>query len=248
MQKPYCLLFLLCTAIILNGCKKQTDSFTSSPLTNYYPLQPGKYITYDLDSTIFINFGQRDTVIKYQAQDVVDEKITDNLGRPAYRVIRYIRKNASQSWSPNNTFMVVPTDNTIEVVEDNLRFQKLKLPITNGFSWKGNSFVDTYSLNSDIKYLDDWDYTYDSVNVPLSIGTYNFDSTIKVFQRDEFLGQNPGDPGTQYAEKNYGVEKYAKSVGLIYKEFIHWEYQGSQPGKPAYYLGYGIKLSIIDHN
>jgi hypothetical protein len=248
MRKPYCLLLILCSGILLNGCKKQTESFTSAALSDYYPLQPGKYITYDLDSTVFINFGQNDTIIKYQVQDVADSQITDNTGRPAYRIIRYIRKDASQSWSPNNTFMVVPADNSIEFVENNLRFQKLKLPVNEGFSWKGNSFIDTYSLNSEVKYLADWDYTYDSVNVPLTVGTLNFDSTIKISQRDEFLGQDPNLPGTQYAEKNYGVEKYAKSIGLIYKEFIHWEYQGEQPGKPGYYLGYGIKLSITDHN
>jgi len=248
MQKPYCLLLIVCTTIAFNSCKKQTDNFSSPALTSYYPLQVGKYITYQLDSTVFINFGQRDTIISYQVQDIIDAEITDNLGRPAFRVIRYIRKNSTDSWTPNNTFMVVPTDNSVEFIENNLRFQKLKLPVKDGFSWKGNSFIDTYSLNSEVKYLDDWDYTYDSVNVPLTIGTQNFDSTLKVSQRDEFLGQDPGEPGTQYAEKNYGVEKYATNVGLVYKEFIHWEYQGAQPGKPAYYLGYGIKLTIIDHN
>lgn len=248
MRKPYCLLLLLCTIIFFNACKKETDKFTSASISDYYPLTVGKSATYNLDSTVFINFGQRDTIIRYQVQDVVDALITDNSNRPAYRVIRYIRKNSSQAWSANNTFMVVPTSNSIEFVENNLRFQKLKLPVKDGFSWKGNSFIDTYSLNSEIKYLEDWDYTYDSVNVPLAIGGLNFDSTITVLQRDEFLGQDPAIQGTQYAEKNYGVEKYAKSVGLIYKEFIHWEYQGAQPGKDAYYVGYGIKLSIIDHN
>ena len=39
-----------------------------------------------------------------------------------------------------------------------------------------------------------------------------------------------------------------KGIGLIYREFLHWEYQGAQPGRPAYYLGYGVKLTMIDHN
>jgi hypothetical protein len=247
MIKPYRLLLFVSLVAALNACKKQ-DTFSSPKLTNYFPLVPGKHITYNLDSTVFINFGQRDTVISYQVQDVVDSQITDNTGKAAFRIIRYIRKNPADSWTPNNTFMVIPTDNSIDVVEDNLRFQKLKLPINNGFSWKGNSYIDTYSLTSDVKYLDDWDYTYDSVNVPLTIGTLSFDSTLKVMQRDEFLGQDPSDPTTQYAERNYGVEKYASGVGLIYKEFLHWEYQGAQPGKPAYYLGYGVKLTIVEHN
>jgi hypothetical protein len=157
---------------------------------------------------------------------------------------RFIRKNASQSWAPNNTFMAVPTESSVEFVENNLRYIKLKIPITEGFSWHGNSYIDTYSLNSDLKYLADWDYTYDSVNAPLNLGAVALDSTIKVAQRDEFLGQDPNDPNTQYAEKNYSVEKYAKDIGLVFKEFIHWEYQGVDKS----YSGYGVKLTMIDHN
>ena len=207
-------------------------------------MQVGKYITYDLDSTVFINFGQRDTVVKYQVQDRIDSQIVDNTGRPAFMIHRFIRKNATQSWLPNNTFMVVPTQNSIEFVENNLRYIKLQLPIREGFTWNGNSYIDTYSLNSDLKYLADWEYTYDSVNVPLNLGNLNIDSTIRVAQRDEFLGQDPSDPGTQYAEKNYSVEKYAKSIGLVFKEFIHWEYQGVDKS----FSGYGIKLTMTDHN
>jgi len=248
MRKPYLAALILLTAFALSACKKQNSNFTSAQLTDFLPSIVGKYITYNLDSTIYINFGQKDTIINYQVQDRVDAQITDNLGRPAFRIIRYIRKNATQGWTGNNTFMVVPTANTIEFIENNLRFQKLKLPINNGFSWKGNSFIDTYSLASDVKYLDDWDYTYDNVDGSTTLGTVVIDSTLTVNQRDEFLGQSPTLPGTQYAEKNYSVEKYAKKIGLIYKEFLHWEYQGPQPGRASYYVGYGVKLTMIDHN
>lgn len=239
---------LIVTQIILVSCKKQSDQFNLTPLDSYYPLVVGKYITYNLDSTIYINFGQKDTTIHYQAQDRVDAEVKDNLNRKGFRVVRYLRTGPDHEWVPNNTFLVIPTENTIEFTEDNLNYQKLKLPVYAGFSWKGNSFIDTYSLNSEVKFLDDWDFTYDSVNVPLTIGGVVFDSTIKVYERDEFLGQDPKLPGTQFAEKNFSVEKYGKNVGLIFKEFLHWEYQGGQPGRQPYYTGYGIKLKITDHN
>lgn len=247
MQKGTSFAVVLSILIVLISCKKN-DSFTSAPLSDYYPLQPGKYITYQLDSTVFISFGTRDTVIRYQVQDRVDAQITDNTGRPAYRVLRFIRKNESQPWTPGNTFMVVPTGNSIEYIENNLRYVKLQLPIVQDFTWKGNGYIDASSINSEVRYLDDWDYMYDSVNVPLSLGSLVIDSTIKVAQRDEFLGQDPNEPGTQYGERNYSVEKYAKGIGLVYKEFIHWEFQGAHPPADASYTGYGVKLSITDHN
>lgn len=242
------LLILCCSGLLIVGCKKQDDNFSTAPLSDYYPLKTGKVITYRLDSTVFINFGAKDTIITYQVQDRVDSQITDNLGRKAFRIIRFIRRDSSQAWTPNNTFMAVPTASSIELIENNLRFLKLVSPIKEGVKWKGNSFIDTYSLNSDVKYLDDWDYLYDSINIPLTLKGIRYDSTINVRERNEFLGQDPHLPGTQYAEKNYSVEKYAKGIGLIYREFLHWEYQGAQPGRSAYYLGYGVKLTILNHN
>jgi hypothetical protein len=244
---PKYLIGLFFVSLFSVSCKKEKDSFSSASVNDYFPLQVGKYITYNLDSTVFINFGERDTIISYQAQDRVDAQITDNLGRPGYRIIRYIRKDSFEDWVPNNTFMIIPGFNSLEYVENNLRFLKLEVPIKQDFSWKGNSYIDTYSVNSDLKYLDDWDYVYDSVDVPLTINSLSFDSTIKVFERDDYNGSDPSDPTTGYADKTYAYEKYAKGVGLIYREFLHWEYQGCVCPEHGY-KGYGVKLSIIDHN
>src|SRR5665213_1018772 len=149
------LIGFFCISVLMISCKKENEIFTSESVNDYYPLQVGKYITYNLDSTIYLAFGARDTIVSYQAQDRVDAQITDNLGRPAYRIIRYIRKDSSEDWVPNNTFMAISTFNSLEYVENNLRFLKLEVPIKQDFSWKGNSYIDTYSLNSDQQFLDD---------------------------------------------------------------------------------------------
>lgn len=247
MIKNIFAIFCLSIIFLLTSCKKKVDSFSSASLKDYYPLEVGKYITYDLDSTVYTNFGQTEKDIKYQVQDRVDAQITDNNGAIAYRILRFIRQDSTLEWSSDNTFMVVPAENSVDLVENNLRFQKLKLPINNGFSWKGNSYLptDPYPLfDFASAFSEDWDYTYDSVNVPLTLGSLTFDNTIKVQQQDESLGEDPGDPNTKYAERTYAFEKYAKGVGLIYKEFLHWEYQGSSQS----YTGYGVKFTMTDHN
>src|SRR5687768_3081360 len=103
----------------LFSCKKSIEEFSTTPANEYAPAVVGKYIIYNLDSTVFINFGKKDTVIKYQVRDMVDAQVTDNSGRPALRIIRSIRKNAGQAWSGNNTFLLVPGTNTVEFVENN---------------------------------------------------------------------------------------------------------------------------------
>ena len=58
---------------------------------------------------------------------------------------------------------------------------------------------------------------------------------------------NPGDPNS-YSEINNGSEKYAKGIGMVYRDFLHVEYQPPTPGRGAYRLGYGVRLTMIDHN
>ena len=249
MRKLF-LLSITATLIIFSSCKKDPENYEMASLSDYYPTIVGKYVVYKLDSLTYVNFGAKDTTISYQVKHYVDALITDNLGRPAYRIIRSIRKLPTDPWMPDNTFMAVVTDNAVEFTENNLRYIKLKRPIRDGFSWRGNSYIDTKSLNSDFKYLDEWDYTYDSVNVKTTVGAYTLDSTLKVVQKeDEILG-NPSDPNA-FSERNYSWEKYAKGIGLVYRKFLHSEYQPpTTPGANGKYaLGsYGITMTMIDHN
>ena len=179
---------------------------------------------------------------------MVDAQLTDNTGRPAFRIIRFIRKTAAANFISDATFMATNTGNGLEVVENNQRFIKLKAPLRNFYKWRGNAFIDTYSINSEVKYLDDWEYTYDSVNVQLKVGTFTLDSTLRVDQRDEVIG-NPNDRNS-YSEINYGMEKYAKGIGLVYRKFFHNEYQPPTPGQGGRFVdgSYGITLTMIDHN
>lgn len=242
-------LFLLCSSIFLfSACEKETEELSTSTIQDYNPLVVGKYITYKLDSLVYTSFGTSSTIKTYQVKLAVDAAITDNLGRPSYRIIRYRRNTAAQPWVADNTFMATNTGNGLEFVENNLRFLKLRTPMRDFYSWKGNSFLDTYSINSDIKYMDDWDYIYDSVNVPLTIGSFSLDSTLKVDQRDEVIG-NPLDPNS-YSEINYGMEKYAKGIGLVYRRFFHSEYQPPTPGQGGRIVdgSYGVTMTMIDHN
>ena len=243
--------FILLTAVVIisfSACKKSSEDFQTAGLSVYFPLAVGKYITYNIDSTIYTNFGTSIEVHSYQVKYQTDSLITDNLGRPAYRIIRYIRNNATGPWLSDATFMAINDIYTLEFVENNYRFVKLHLPVRNNYSWKGNSFIDTYSLNSEVKYLDDWDYMYDSVGVQQQVGSFTLDNCLVVNQRDEEIG-NPQDPNS-YSEINIGQEKYAAGIGMVYRHFFHSEYQPPVPGLGGFFVtgSYGITLTMIDHN
>lgn len=243
-NKWFIVFYLLTINLCLTSCNK-SETLITAALSDYYPLQTGKYITYQLDSLVYLSFGTRDTTISYQVKYVTDTEIIDNLGRPAYRIYRYIRKNETNSWTPEGTCMAVIADNGFEYTENNLRFIKLKEPFKDYFSWKGNSFIDTYSANSMFRYLDNWDYTYTNSGLPDIVGNYSLENTVTVNQRDEIIG-DPNDP-SGYSEINFGQEKYAKGIGMVYRKLFHSEFQ---PGNGGYFAdgSYGVTYTMIDHN
>jgi hypothetical protein len=255
MKKILGYTLILSTAIILYSCNKKDTSLNPTQLIEYMPLQPGKYIHYRLDSMRFIDFGQRDTVVSYDAKDVIDGEVTDNLGRQTFRVVRYLRDLSStndEDYVAKLTYFVTPTRESIEVQEENLKFQKLRLPVNNGFNWHGNSFLPAtpyfelfqFSNDEDINL---WDYTYSNVNEQATINDNIYDSTVTVQQVAD-SSNVPIEFPEGLAYRNYWTETYAKNIGLIYKEVVMWEYQPPNSGNPGFRSGFGLKLSIIDHN
>lgn len=248
MKRTTLLTGMVALVFSLGSCKKEKDEVVTASIEDYSPFTVGKYITYQLDSLVTVNFGAATEVRTYQVKYVVDAAITDADDRPSFRIIRYMKKPGN-TWQSDATFLATPTSQGLEFVENNLRYIKLRLPIRNGYNWPGNTHIDTYSITSEVKYLADWDYTYDSVGVAATVGAYNLEDVIKIDQRDEIIG-NPSDPNS-YSEINYGMEKYAKGIGLVYRRFLHTEYQpptgGSGGGKFADGT-YGVTLTMIDHN
>lgn len=247
-------LFLL-MAFAAGACKKQTATVDSLPLNDYYPLQVGKFIRYQLDSTLYINFGQRDTIVSYDAKDVVDAEITDNQGRPGYRVIRYLRSLNSTNeadYRPALTYLVTPTREQVDVMEDNLRYQKLRLPVTQGFTWKGNAYLPAtpfyglYEFSND-EDMDLWDYSYQQANESVELGGNVYDNTVSVLQVADSANV-PIEFPEGLAYRNYWMEQYAKGIGLVYKEVVMWEYQPPNSGSPGFVSGFGLKMTITDHN
>ena len=238
---------ILVLTFSLVSCEKKTEDFNSDKLEEYVPTEVGKYIRYRLDSVLYVNFGQKDSTVYYQAKDVVEEAFKDDKDRTSLRVVRYLRDTLeTQAWVPTMTYVITPDRNKVEVVENNLRFIKLILPLTEGSSWKGNTYVNLNSTDPawDFDYLFDWDYTYENMGSDFTVfGGKSIPNTVTINQRDEVIGI-PTDPNG-YSERNFSVEVYAKGIGLVSKNFLHTEYQ---PGNPGYTNGYGIRMKMIDHH
>jgi len=248
MKRIFLGLIVLSSLLVWTGCAKETETLDTASLNDFYPLQVGKTYIYRLDSTVLATFGSALAVKSYQAKDSIESTFTDNQGRLSYRIFRLIRDTAGlKPWQFSATFFVTATPQQVEFVDNNLRFIKLHAPFTEGYSWKGNSYIDTKSLNTTVSYLDEWQYEYRDVSQPYTVFNSRYDTTVTVNQQDETTPSGPFNP-QNYQQRNLGIEVYAKGIGLIYKEFLHWTWQTTPP--PAKYEdgSYGVKLRLISHN
>lgn len=246
-MKYYVAIILVIVTIGFFSCKKSNEDFYPFTIQDYFPLQTGKYITYKLDSLVYIRFGTKDTIRSYQVKFQIDSLINDNLGRPAFRIFKYIRKYSTDSWMPQATLLAINTGNTLELLDDNLRFIKLALPIENDYYWKGNSFIESSSINSDLTFMQNWQYQYSDIGQTIKVGTDSIRNTLVVNQIDEVIGDVKNR--NQYSEVTFSNEKYALGIGMVYKNFLHRVYQPDNNGGGAVEEGsYGVTYTMIDHN
>jgi len=240
----FCAMFV--STILLQGCKKQNATLNLPQLADYYPMQSGKVLIYREDSTHLDVTAMVLLVNSYLIKDSIGTVFNDNTGRPSYPIYRFITDTLSSApWQALYTYYVTATTNNVEVVDDNnLRFIKLVEPLTDSFTWNGNSHIDTKSATSPYQYMDGWNYIYRSVNMPFTVLEGNIDSTVTILQDDNTSPPGPFD-ATNYQQRIYSLEVYGKGIGLIYKNFLYWTWQPQPP--PAQYQtdSYGIVLNLI---
>jgi hypothetical protein len=232
---------------VLHGCKKETETLYLAKPADYYPLVTGKVFIYRLDSTYLDATATQLLVNSYLVEDSIGTVFNDNAGRPSYPVYRFITDTLNSApWQALGTYYITETSQTAEVVDDNnLRFIKLKAPLNEGAAWSGNSYIDTRSATSPYQYMDGWNYTCQNVNMPFTTLKGSLDSTVTVLQVDDTSPPGPFDAAS-YQQRNYSLEVYAKGIGLVYKDFLHWTWQPDPP--PAQYQkdSYGFRLNLID--
>lgn len=232
------------------SCKKEVDVLKPQILTDYYPLKVGNIITYKVDSTVFVNLGTVKTIRSYIMRDRIDSVITDNLGRPSYKVRRSVRSQLDTTkWADTYSYLVTydSTQKRLELVENNLRFIKLASPLSTGVQWNGTSFINSSIV--ELQYLSDWRFVYENVRRPFSVNGISYTESLTVNQRNDSIG-TPTNKNF-YFEKTISKEVYSKSIGLIYKEFLHEAWQPANGSSASGYYepnSYGIKLSILSHN
>jgi len=215
-------IFTIC-GLLQFSCSESTvgEDLTIVKGFNYQPLEIGKYITYELDSIVYRTqtggdcMFMQDSSFHYLREEVVDV-CEDNTGRESFVIERYTRKNLTDPWQVIDVWSTTMTNSQVERVEENLRFIKMVFPVSEGVNWDGNSFFQDTSViigGEVIDFYKHWsnEYEYGTIDVAEEINGIMFDSVATVIQ---------SAPSENKLNHRSSIEKYARGVGLIYKEML----------------------------
>jgi hypothetical protein len=189
----------------LTFCKKKTEEVPDVGY-NYAPVTLGKYVIYDVDSTVYDDFNNDTTYFKYRIKEKLEEEFTDNEGRPAIKLVRYVKKYSplisydNMAWTLKDVWMLNKSNTTYEVVEEDVRLVKLIFPVKVDATWNGNAQ----------NILGEREYLYKSFDQQEAVNGTTFENVLFVEQKD--------DKSKNAIHREYFIEKYARNVGLVYKE------------------------------
>lgn len=237
------LLMAFALIIVVQSCKKADDKPTPYPENEaYFPLEVGKWVVYEVDSTIWDDTFCIERFYHYQIQHRVADTFTDEMGRLSYRVDRLIRRFPEEPWQEMDVFYATNTGTNIEVIYDQLRFVKMAFPIAERLNWEGNTYIE--SNDPEFSFYKDWIYEYRDYEDAFNTGFKVFDNTVKVLQIDQATS-DPELYEEEFASRTKSMEVYAKGVGMVYREFIRWTYD---PMTTKCRKGTGVVMRAVDHN
>jgi hypothetical protein len=217
MSNSYGFLRLLLAASVFGlclmpSCKKDNGNYAINYQNNYFPLDSGNYIIYNVDSITY-NYNQlsyeRDTV-RFQWMRVVGDTFYDNQNRLSYKIYIYRRPDSTYSnWTIDRVWYATPATTNMQLIEDDLRFIKLIFPPALNETWGGNLYVPA-TANDQYSVFQNWNYYYENTDTTYIMNGLTFNNSLVVSEVNQ---QN-------LINKTLRTEVYVQNVGMIYEE---WE-------------------------
>jgi hypothetical protein len=183
------------------------ESPNAIPGQEYFPLQTGSFIIYDVDSTRIIQ--NVSTGYKFQLRVSVVDSFKNAEGNITYLLQREKRDDATTPWKAAGTWSAYKSVQQAVVTEGTVSYVKLAFPTSIGTGWNGNALnnlggEDACSNNSKCDH-----YLVTEMN----------DEIIVVTQEDR------DDP----IMLDKRIEQYSKNTGLTYKESTTLRYCTGDP-------------------
>lgn len=165
---------------------------------DYFPIEIQKEKNFLVTNIIHNSFG-KDTS-SYYLKEIITESFIDLEGDTAYRIQRYWRTDTTQTYEIKDVWVVKKSENSIQQLEENIRFTKLIFPINKNSFWNGNAF-------NNLGYQE---YSVQSIHTDFNLNNLTFDSCVSINQNYK----------SNLLEYENSQEIYSLGLGLVYKEVI----------------------------
>lgn len=205
--------YLVVLSLFFQSCRKsETEDLTTDFGYQYFPLETGLEYIYRVDSIVFREGVDR--VLADTNRIFFRELITDSLPDRTFRIERYESLTAEGPWRIAKVFTAARTDRQAFRIEDNLRFVKLIFPLREGVQWDGNRFlpgiINFEGSSRDVNIFKEWNYRVSAVEVPETVAGQSYPAVTTIQQADFETN----------IDLRRAVEKYAKNVGLVSREWF----------------------------
>ena len=220
-------LSVLVMPLFIGSCQPVSEPV--SPGYDYFPLETGRYVIYDVNEDYYSLTATTPVQRAYQVKEVVGTAYADVTGRQAYRLLRYRRSAGNQPWQADSVWSARLVDEEAIRTENGLDFVKLRFPVSDRLRWNGNRHN---AVGGD-------EYEIRNSGQPYRVSDKEFSETVTVVaQQDSTL-----------LSQDKRLEVYARQVGLIYKQRIQLQYCASTPACIGnYQIDYGIRQVYHIHS
>ena len=163
-----------------------------------------------------------------------------------YRLDVLFAMDTSLGWELISSFFIHKDETQFRKTENGLEFIKMVFPVRKNKSWDGNNRIAPKTeliINGEslLPFVDEWNYGYDYLDQQETVGTIFYDKVCKVTEVDN----------EHALEKRYSTIKYAKGIGMIFKE--QWIldtqiFDSSVPFVDKAQKGMILRQFLVSHN
>lgn len=188
---------LFVISVVMLSCQKNIEPDSKRLGYDYFPLEIGKYVIYNVDEEIYQLSGNGIPQKRlYQLKEIITDTFTNLSGEKQYVLERYVRNNVDAPWQIDSVWSALRTGLQAIKFENNVPYVKLTFPTENNKFWNGNAYNDKGVQN----------YRITNYQKPLTFGELYFPNTLTVeMGKDSSL--------VSHIERR---EIFALDVGMIY--------------------------------
>lgn len=213
----------------------------------YFPLEVGKLVEYQVDSILYDPVAGGQVIIDTNTVFVREEIVEVFLGAnndSIYRIERFERPNDTTAWTLQTVWSAYRDQREAIRVEENLKFLKLRFPVRKFDSWEIGTYAPTDFIvtveGETLEMFKGWLPTVIDIDTTLMLPNGITTDAIQVeLANIENL-----------IEKRFGLERYAKNIGLVYKKLMILDTQtvGVEPFEQRADKGFILEQRLLNYN